>query len=274
MDAVPISLGQVFSGYVSQINQGIKALDESLPGLAELALGGTAVGTGLNTPQGFDLDAVSLIAKLTGLPFKPAKNKFAAISCHDAIVQTHSAIKQFTSSIMKITNDIRILSSGPRAGLNELKLPTNEPGSSIMPGKVNPTQIEALTMVCTQIIGNDVTITLANGSGYFELNVFKPVIIANMLESSSLLADACNSFNKNCLFDLKPNRDKIDEQLENSLMLVTALVPHIGYEKAGIIAQKAFDEGISLKEASTKFGLADEFDKWIIPEKMIQPLTD
>ncbi len=272
MDAVPVTLGQEFSGFASQVNQGLQALNESLPKLSELALGGTAVGTGLNTPEGFDREAVSQIAQLSHFPFIPAKNKFAALSSHDAILQAHGAIKALATSLMKISNDIRMLSSGPKAGLGELKLPENEPGSSIMPGKVNPTQIEALTMVCTQIIGNDVSITLANSLGHFELNVFKPVIIANMLESIALLSDACKSFNDNCLKGIMPNRENINKQLNNSLMLVTALAPHIGYDKAGKIARKAYDEGISLKEASIQLGITDyEYDKWLIPENMTHP---
>lgn len=271
MDATPISLGQVFSGYVSQLKHGVKALKNTLPHLSELAMGGSAVGTGLNTPKGFDLEVAATIAKLTNLPFITAENKFESLAANDAIVETHGAIKQLAVSLMKIANDIRMLASGPRSGIGEIKIPANEPGSSIMPGKVNPTQIEALTMVCTQILGNDTTISFAGSNGQFELNVFKPVMISSLLQSATLLADACKSFNEHCVSGIEPNLERIEENLTNSLMLVTALNPHIGYENAAKIAKKAYSDNTSLKKAALELGLLTEqqFDEWVVPEKML-----
>ena len=271
MDATPISLGQVFSGYVSQLKHGVKALKNTLPHLSELAMGGSAVGTGLNTPKGFDLEVAATIAKLTNLPFITAENKFESLAANDAIVETHGAIKQLAVSLMKIANDIRMLASGPRSGIGEIKIPANEPGSSIMPGKVNPTQIEALTMVCAQILGNDTTISFAGSNGHFELNVFKPVMISSLLQSATLLADACKSFNDHCVSGIEPNLERIEENLTNSLMLVTALNPHIGYENAAKIAKKAYSDNTSLKKAALELGLLTEqqFDEWVVPEKML-----
>ncbi len=271
MDATPISLGQVFSGYVSQLKHGVKALKNTLPHLSELAMGGSAVGTGLNTPKGFDLEVAATIAKLTNLPFITAENKFESLAANDAIVETHGAIKQLAVSLMKIANDIRMLASGPRSGIGEIKIPANEPGSSIMPGKVNPTQIEALTMVCAQILGNDTTISFAGSNGQFELNVFKPVMISSLLQSATLLADACKSFNEHCVSGIEPNLERIEENLTNSLMLVTALNPHIGYENAAKIAKKAYSDNTSLKKAALELGLLTEqqFDEWVVPEKML-----
>jgi fumarate hydratase class II len=271
MDATPISLGQEFSGYSAQIEFGLKALKNSMPHLSELAIGGTAVGTGLCAPKEYDIKVANKIAELTGLPFVPAQNKFEALASHDAIVETHSALKQIAISLMKIANDIRFMASGPRCGLAEIFIPENEPGSSIMPGKVNPTQIEALTMVCAQIIGNDAAITIGASNGHFELNVFKPLIISNFLQSARLLADACFSFNNNCFKGIEPNIENINKYLENSLMLVTALSPHIGYDNAAKIAKKAYSEGITLKQAAIKLGLVNEsdFDKLVDPKKMI-----
>lgn len=273
MDAVPIRLGQEFSGYAEQIHKDLSALKSSLTYLSELALGGTAVGTGINTPIGFDKEIVSNVSRLTGFPFKPGNNKFALISNHNAIIQAHSALKQLSISLMKISNDIRLMVSGPYAGLNELKIPANEQGSSIMPGKVNPTQVEALTMVCSQVMGNDVTISVANSNGHFELNTFKPVIIANFLQSANLLSDAIKSFNDNCLLKLQPNLEKINSYIEKSLMLVTALAPHIGYENAAKIANKAYKEEITLKQAAVDLGLVSEeqFDKWTNPDDLTGP---
>jgi fumarate hydratase class II len=270
MDATPITLGQEISGYVAHIDNGINAIKSALPKLAELPLGGTAVGTGINAPENFDNEITSKIVELTGYPFVTGKNKFAMLAGHDAIVQAHSAIKQLALSFMKIANDLRMLASGPNAGLAEIILPANEPGSSIMPGKVNPTQIEALTMVCAQVIGNDTTIAVACSNGQFELNVFKPVIIANYLQSASLMADACKSFNDNCAVGIKANLQKINTNVERSLMLVTALTDHIGYEKSAKIAQKAYKEGISLKESAVSLGIITEaqFDEWVNPGKM------
>ncbi len=273
MDAVPITLGQEFSAYATQIEKGINTLKNTLPDLEELPLGGTAVGTGLNTPPGFDKEIVNEIAKFTGLPFKMAGNKFALIAGHDAFVQSHAAIKQLAVSLLKIVNDIRVMVSGPRAGIGELKIPANEAGSSIMPGKVNPTQIEALSMVCTQVIGNDVCISVANSYGHFQLNVFKPVIIANFLQSETLLHDACKSFNRNCLVDIEPDVEKIKSHVKNSLMLVTALTPFIGYENAAKIAKFAHKKNCSLKQAAAELDLVSEkqFDEWVKPELMTNP---
>lgn len=270
MDATPLTLGQEFSGYVSQLDHGLKALRNTLEHLSELALGGTAVGTGLNTPKGYSGKVAAKIAKLTGLPFISANNKFESLAAHDAIVESHGALKQLAVSLMKIANDIRLLASGPRSGIGEIIIPANEPGSSIMPGKVNPTQVEALTMVCAQVIGNDTTITIAGSNGQFELNVFKPVMINAFLQSANLLGDACQAFNDNCAVGIEPNTPRINEHLNNSLMLVTALNTHIGYEKAAKIAKKAHAENKTLKEAALELGLLTEeqFDKWVDPMKM------
>jgi fumarate hydratase, class II len=273
MDATPLTLGQEFSGYVSQLDHGLKALKRTLGHLAELALGGTAVGTGLNTPKGFDVEAASYIATFTGLPFKSAENKFAALAAHDGIVEAHGVLKQLAVSLMKIANDVRLLASGPRAGLGEIHIPVNEPGSSIMPGKTNPTQAEALTMVCAQVMGNDVAITIGGCSGHFELNVFKPMMIANFLQSARLLADACKSFNDNCAQGIRPNRQRIKMFLDESLALATALNPHIGYERAAEIAQKSLAENITLKQAAIASGhvTMEQFDVWVDPKKMTMP---
>jgi len=270
MDATPLTLGQEFSGYVSQLDHGLQALKNTLLHLAELALGGTAVGTGLNTPKGYDTEVAAQIAKLTGLPFITAKNKFESLASHDAIVESHGALKQLAVSLMKIANDIRLLASGPRSGIGEIIIPENEPGSSIMPGKVNPTQVEALTMVCAQVIGNDTTIAIGGMNGHFELNVFKPVMIAGFLQSATLLADACKAFSTNCAAGIEPNHQRIKSHLDNSLMLVTALNTHIGYENAAKIAKKAHKEGKTLKEAAIELKLltAGQFDEWVIPSKM------
>ncbi len=270
MDATPLTLGQEFSGYVAQLEYGIKALKNTLPHLSELALGGTAVGTGLNTPKGYSEMVAQEIAQLTQLPFITATNKFEALAAHDAIVETHGALKQLAVSLMKIANDIRLLASGPRSGIGEINIPENEPGSSIMPGKVNPTQAEALTMVCVQVMGNDTTITIAGSNGHFELNVFKPVMINALLQSANLLGDACRSFNDHCAIGIEPNHARIKEHLDNSLMLVTALNTHIGYDDAAKIAKKAHSENSTLKEAAISLGLltAEQFDEWVIPKKM------
>ncbi len=270
MDATPLTLGQEFSGYVAQLEYGIKALKNTLPQLSELALGGTAVGTGLNTPKGYSEMVAQEIAQLTQLPFITATNKFEALAAHDAIVETHGALKQLAVSLMKIANDIRLLASGPRSGIGEINIPENEPGSSIMPGKVNPTQAEALTMVCVQVMGNDTTITIAGSNGHFELNVFKPVMINALLQSANLLGDACRSFNDHCAIGIEPNHARIKEHLDNSLMLVTALNTHIGYDDAAKIAKKAHSENSTLKEAAISLGLltAEQFDEWVIPKKM------
>ena len=270
MDATPLTLGQEFSGYVSQLDHGLKALENTLPHLQELALGGTAVGTGLNAPTGYAEKVAAKIAQLTGLPFISAKNKFESLAAHDAIVESHGALKQLAVSLMKIANDIRLLASGPRSGIGELIIPANEPGSSIMPGKVNPTQVEALTMVCTQVMGNDTTITFAGANGHFELNVYKPVMIHAFLQSATLLADACQAFNDSCAQGIQPNQARIDEHLRNSLMLVTALNPHIGYDNAAKIAKKAHAENSSLKEAAIELGIltAEQFDQWVVPAAM------
>lgn len=270
MDATPLTLGQEFSGYVAQLDHGLKALENTLPHLSELALGGTAVGTGLNTPKGYADKVAAKIAELTGFPFVSAANKFEALAAHDAIVESHGAIKRIAVSLMKIANDIRVLASGPRSGIGEIRIPENEPGSSIMPGKVNPTQVEALTMVCVQVMGNDTTITIAGSNGHFELNVFKPVIISAFLQSACLLGDACLAFNDHCAVGIEPDHPRIKEHLKNSLMLVTALNTHIGYENAAKIAKKAHAENTTLKEAALALGLLTEaeFDKWVDPSKM------
>ena len=271
MDATPLTLGQEFSAYVSQLDHGIKALKESLEHLSELALGGTAVGTGLNTPKGYSNRVAEVISDLTKLPFVSAPNKFEALAANDAIVRTHGALKGIAITLNKISNDIRFLASGPRSGIGEISLPANEPGSSIMPGKVNPTQSEALTMVCAQIIGNDTSISFGATQGHFQLNVFKPMIASNLIESCKLLADACNSFNNNCLKGIKANKEVIKEKLNNSLMLVTALNPKIGYYKAAEIANKAHENGTTLKEEAVKLGYvsSEEYDEWVKPENMI-----
>ncbi len=274
MDATPLSLGQEFSGYVSQLDHSIKALKNTLDHLSELALGGTAVGTGLNTPAGYAELVAEKIAKNSGLPMRTAENKFEALAAHDAIVETHGALKQLAVSLMKIGNDIRMLCSGPRSGIGEIVIPENEPGSSIMPGKVNPTQCEALTMVCAQVIGNDVAIATGGMTGHFELNVFKPMMIFNFLNSARLLGDACESFNDHCAIGIEPNYPVIKEKLENSLMLVTALNTHIGYENAAKIAKKAHKEGTTLRAAAIELGLltSEQFDEWVKPEEMIGSL--
>jgi fumarate hydratase class II len=274
MDATPLTLGQEFSGYVAQLDHGLRALRNALPHLTELALGGTAVGTGLNTPKGYSELVAKKIAELSGHPFITAPNKFEALAAHDAIVEAHGAIKQLAVSLMKIANDIRMLSSGPRSGIGEILIPENEPGSSIMPGKVNPTQIEAMTMVAAQVMGNDVAIGIGGSNGHFELNVFKPMIIANFLQSARLIGDACVSFNDNCAVGIEPNHAMIKRHLENSLMLVTALNTHIGYENAAAIAKKAHKEGTSLREAALALGLLtnEQFDAWVRPEDMIGSL--
>ena len=271
MDATPLTLGQEFSGYVSQLNHGLKALRNTLDHLSELALGGTAVGTGINTPKGYDVSVAAYIAQFTGLPFITAENKFEALAAHDAIVETHGALKQIAVSLMKIANDIRMLASGPRSGIGEIHIPDNEPGSSIMPGKVNPTQNEAVTMVAAQVMGNDVTISIGGSNGHYELNVFKPVMAANFLQSARLIGDACVSFTNNCVAGIEPNYEGIKKHLENSLMLVTALNPHIGYENAAKIAKTALKENKSLREAAIGLGLLtnEQFDQWVRPEDMI-----
>ncbi|MEQ8549085.1 MAG: class II fumarate hydratase [Cyclobacteriaceae bacterium] len=274
MDATPLSLGQEFSGYVAQLNHGLKALKNTFAHLSELALGGTAVGTGLNTPEGYDVLVAKKIAENTGLPFVTAENKFEALAAHDAIVETHGALKQLAVSLMKIANDVRMLCSGPRSGIGEIIIPENEPGSSIMPGKVNPTQCEALTMVCAQIFGNDVAVTMGGATGHFELNVFKPMMVYNLITSARLIGDACISFNDNCAVGIEPNYPVIKEKLENSLMLVTALNTHIGYENAAKIAKKAHKEGSTLREAAIALDLlsSEQFDNWVKPEDMIGSL--
>ena len=271
MDATPLTLGQEFSGYASQLDHGIKAIKNTLPHLSELALGGTAVGTGINTPPNYAVNVAETIAELTGLPFITAKNKFESLASHDAIVETHGALKTVAVSLMKIANDIRMLSSGPRSGIGEISIPENEPGSSIMPGKVNPTQCEALTMISAQVMGNDVAITVGGATGQFELNVFKPMIIYNFLHSARLLGDGCNSFNENCAKGIEPIKVNIKKHVDNSLMLVTALNPKIGYYKAAEIAQKAHKEGTTLKEMAVKLGYVtpEQFDEWVIPSKMV-----
>jgi fumarate hydratase class II len=274
MDATPLTLGQEFSGYVAQLDFGLKAVINSLDHLAEVALGGTAVGTGINTPKGYSELVAKYIADFTELPFVTGANKFEGLAAHDAIVETHGALKTLAVSLMKIGNDIRMLASGPRCGIGEIIIPANEPGSSIMPGKVNPTQAEALTMACAQVMGNDVAINVGGSNGHFELNVFKPMMIANFLESARLIGDACRSFNDNCAVGIEPNHERIKQNLNNSLMLVTALNTHIGYEKAAEIAKKAHKEGTTLKEAALALGYLteEEFDTWVDPSKMIGSL--
>ncbi|MDP3312355.1 class II fumarate hydratase [Lutibacter sp.] len=274
MDATPLTIGQEFSGYVSQLNHGLKALENTLPHLAELALGGTAVGTGLNTPKGYDVLVAQKIAEFTGLPFITAENKFEALASHDALVESHGALKQLAVSLNKIANDIRMMASGPRSGIGELIIPANEPGSSIMPGKVNPTQSEAITMVCAQVIGNDVTITFGGAQGHYELNVFKPVMCANFLQSARLLGDASDSFNEHCAVGIEPNYPRIKELLNNSLMLVTALNTKIGYYKAAEIANTAHTNGTTLKEEAVRLGYVtpEDYDAWVKPEEMIGSL--
>ena len=271
MDATPITLGQEFSAYESQLDHGIVSLRNSLNHLSEIALGGTAVGTGINTPEGYAKRVAEVIKDLTKLPFKSADNKFEALSAHDAIIETHSALKRLAVSLNKIANDIRMLASGPRSGIGEINLPINEPGSSIMPGKVNPTQCEAMTMVCAQIIGNDTAITFGGAQGHYQLNVFKPMIAANIIESARLLADASNSFNTNCVSGITANKDVIKTKLDNSLMLVTALNTKIGYYKAAEIANTAFKNGTSLKDEAINLGYltAKEYDSWVKPENMV-----
>lgn len=271
MDATPLTLGQEISGYAAQLDHGLNALKNTLAHLSELALGGTAVGTGLNTPKGYDVLVARYISEMTGLPFITAKNKFEALAAHDAIVESHGALKQLAVSLYKIANDIRMLSSGPRSGIGEIHIPENEPGSSIMPGKVNPTQVEALTMVAAQVIGNDVTITFAGAQGHFELNVFKPVMAYNFLQSAELLGDACVSFDVHCAQGIEPNHQRIQQLLDNSLMLVTALNTHIGYYKAAEIAQTAHKNGTTLKEEAVRLGYvsAEDFDKWVNPKNMV-----
>jgi fumarate hydratase class II len=271
MDATPLSLGQEFSGYVAQIEYGLKALENTLPHLSELALGGTAVGTGINTPKGYSETVAKYISEFTGHPFVTAPNKFEALASHDAFVETHGALRQIAVSLHKIAHDIRIMASGPRSGIGELSIPANEPGSSIMPGKVNPTQCEALTMVCAQVLGNDVSVAFGGAQGHFELNVFKPIIAHNLLQSARLIADASVSFDKHCAKGIEPNYEVIRKLVGNSLMLVTALNPKIGYYKAAEIAQKAHQEGTTLREAALDTGYlsAEEFDEWVRPEDMI-----
>ncbi|SHM12409.1 class II fumarate hydratase [Chryseobacterium polytrichastri] len=274
MDATPLTLGQEFSGYVAQLNYGLKALKNTLPHLSELALGGTAVGTGLNTPKGYDVKVAEYIAKFTNLPFVTAENKFEALAAHDAIVESHGALKQLAVSLFKIAQDIRLMASGPRSGIGEIHIPENEPGSSIMPGKVNPTQNEALTMVCAQVLGNDTTISFAGTQGNYELNVFKPVMAYNFLQSAQLIADACISFNDHCAVGIEPNNERIKELVDKSLMLVTALNTHIGYENAAKIAKTAHKNGTTLKEEAVNLGFltAEQFDEWVKPEDMVGSL--
>lgn len=274
MDATPLTLGQEFSGYVAQLDYGIKALENTLPHLSELALGGTAVGTGLNTPKGYSKRVAEFIAKFTDLPFTSAPNKFEALAAHDALVETHGALKQLAVSLNKIGNDIRMLASGPRSGIGEIIIPANEPGSSIMPGKVNPTQCEALTMVCAQVMGNDVAISVGGMQGQFELNVFKPVMAANLLQSAQLLGDACVSFEENCAHGIEANTNRIKEHLNNSLMLVTALNTKIGYYKAAEIANEAHKNGTTLKKEAVRLGYVseEEFDQWVQPQDMVGSL--
>ena len=273
-DATPLTFGQEFSGYVAQLDQGLAHLAATLPHLCELAIGGTAVGTGLNTHPEFAQRVADELRALTGLPFTPALNKFEALAAHDALVHAHGTLKTIAASLMKIANDIRWLASGPRAGLGEIRIPENEPGSSIMPGKVNPTQCEALTMACAQVFGNDVAINFGGALGNFELNVYKPLIIHNFLQSVRLLADGCASFNEHCAAGIEVNRERVAELLQNSLMLVTALNPHIGYDRAAEIAKKAHREGTTLREAALALGhvTAEEFDRWVDPRKMVGPL--
>ena len=276
MDATPLTLGQEFSGYASQLDHGLKALQNTLDHLSELALGGTAVGTGLNTPKGYDILVAKYIAEFTGLPFRTAENKFEALAAHDAIVESHGALKQLAVSLNKIANDIRMMASGPRSGIGEITIPANEPGSSIMPGKVNPTQCEALTMVCAQVMGNDVAIAVGGAQGHYELNVFKPVMAANILESAQLIGDACASFEEHCARGIAPNHQVIKQLLNNSLMLVTALNTKIGYYKAAEIANTAHKNGTTLKEEAINLGYvtAEEYDEWVKPEDMVGALKN
>lgn len=274
MDATPLTLGQELSGYVAQLDHGLKALENTLPHLSELALGGTAVGTGLNTPKGYSKRVAEYIAKFTELPFISAPNKFEALAAHDALVETHGALKQLAVSLNKIANDIRMMASGPRSGIGEITIPANEPGSSIMPGKVNPTQCEALTMVCAQVIGNDIAISVGGMQGHYELNVFKPVMAANILQSAQLLGDACKSFEEHCAIGIEPNQDVINKLLNNSLMLVTALNTKIGYYKAAEIANTAHKNRTTLKEEAINLGYvtAEDYDAWVKPENMVGSL--
>ena len=271
MDATPLTLGQEFSGYVAQLDYAMKAITNTFEHLQEIALGGTAVGTGLNTPKGYDVMVAKYISEFTGLPFETAPNKFEALAAHDAIVETHGALKQLAVALYKIAQDVRFLASGPRSGIGEIHIPENEPGSSIMPGKVNPTQNEAITMVCAQVLGNDTTISFAGTQGNFELNVFKPVMAYNFLQSAQLLGDACISFNDHCAVGIEPNELRIKELVEKSLMLVTALNTHIGYENAAKIAKTAHKNGTTLKEEAVNLGLltAEQFDEWVKPEDMV-----
>jgi fumarate hydratase class II len=270
MDATPLTLGQEFSGYVSQLDFGLNALSRSLDHLSQLALGGTAVGTGLNTPKGYDVLVAKYITEFTGFPFVTADNKFEALAAHDALIESHGALKQLAVSINKIANDIRLMASGPRSGIGELILPANEPGSSIMPGKVNPTQAEAITMVCAQVMGNDVAVTIGGTQGHYELNVFKPMMAANVLQSATLLADAAHSFEVNCVVGIEPNHERIKALLDNSLMLVTALNTKIGYYKAAEIANAAHERGTTLKEEAIRLGYVSEedYDRFVRPEDM------
>ncbi|MEP2278041.1 class II fumarate hydratase [Maribacter sp.] len=276
MDATPLTLGQEFSGYVSQLDHGLKALNNTLAHLSELALGGTAVGTGLNTPEGYDVLVAKFIADFTGLPFITAENKFEALAAHDAIVESHGALKQLAVSLNKIANDIRMMASGPRSGIGEIIIPANEPGSSIMPGKVNPTQCEALTMVCAQVMGNDVAVSVGGTQGHYELNVFKPMMAANILQSAQLIGDACVSFEEHCAAGIEPNHEVIKQLLNNSLMLVTALNTKIGYYKAAEIANTAHKNGTTLKEEAVNLGYvsAEDYDEWVKPENMVGSLKD
>ena len=270
MDATPLTLGQEFSGYRRQLEMSILAIENAMVGAQEIALGGTAVGTGLNTPKGYDILVANKISREMAMPFRTAENKFEALAAHDAMVELHGALKRAAVSCMKIGNDIRMLSSGPRSGIGEITIPSNEPGSSIMPGKVNPTQCEALTMVCAQVMGNDVAVTIGGSNGHFELNVYKPLIAANLLQSARILGQACLSFNDNCVLGIEPNLAEIKNKLDNSLMLVTALNTHIGYDKAAKIAKKAYADNSTLKAAGVELGYltAEEFDKWVIPADM------
>ena len=276
MDATPLTLGQEFSGYVSQLDHGLKALNNTLAHLSELSLGGTAVGTGLNTPEGYDVLVAKYIADFTGLPFITAENKFEALAAHDAIVESHGALKQLAVSLNKIANDIRMMASGPRSGIGEIIIPANEPGSSIMPGKVNPTQCEAMTMVCAQVMGNDVAVSVGGTQGHYELNVFKPMMAANILQSAQLIGDACVSFEEHCAAGIEPNHGVIKELLNNSLMLVTALNTKIGYYKAAEIANTAHNNGTTLKEEAVNLGYvsAEDYDEWVKPENMVGSLKD
>ena len=272
-DATPLTLGQEFSAYVTQMDHGIKRVEATLPHLYELAIGGTAVGTGLNTRVGFAEKVSSKLAELTGLPFTSANNKFEALAAHDALVEVHGSLNVIACSLMKIANDIRFLGSGPRCGFGEILLPENEPGSSIMPGKVNPTQCEAITMVAAQVMGNQTAVSIGGSNGHFELNVFKPMMVRNVLQSTRLIGDSCQSFSKNCVTGIVANRERIDKLLNDSLMLVTALNPHIGYDKAAKLAKTAHQEGLTLKQAALKLGYLtdEEFQEWVQPSKMLGP---